>query len=244
MKKIAVITPVPEVIKTLIDNSMLRKAIENKVAQIHIVNLREFGLGNYRQIDDAPFGGGSGMVMMPEPLINAIEHALNLVGHSEGVKVFYPSPQGKLWDQTSAEDYSKSEKIIFICGHYKGIDERVIEKYVTDEYSIGDFVMTSGEIPTMIMLDSIMRLVPGTLNNIDSALSDTFSLGLLDHPHYTQPRIIEDKAVPDVLISGHHKKIKSWRQEQREKRTKEKRPKLWERYTQFRESENNNEQTS
>jgi len=120
----------------------------------------------------------------------------------------------------------------------------VIEKYVTDEYSIGDFVMTSGEIPTMIMLDSIMRLVPGTLNNIDSALSDTFSLGLLDHPHYTQPRIIEDKAVPDVLISGHHKKIKSWRQEQREKRTKEKRPKLWERYTQFRESENNNEQTS
>ncbi len=244
MKKIAVITPVPEVIKTLIDNSMLRKAIENKVAQIHIVNLREFGLGNYRQIDDAPFGGGSGMVMMPEPLINAIEHALNLVGHSEGVKVFYPSPQGKLWDQTSAEDFSKSEKIIFICGHYKGIDERVIEKYVTDEYSIGDFVMTSGEIPTMIMLDSIMRLVPGTLNNIDSALSDTFSLGLLDHPHYTQPRIIEDKAVPDVLISGHHKKIKSWRQEQREKRTKEKRPKLWERYTQFRESENNNEQTS
>ena len=244
MKKIAVITPVPDVIKTLIDNSMLRKAIENKVAQIHIVNLREFGLGNYRQIDDAPFGGGSGMVMMPEPLINAIEHALNLVGHSEGVKVFYPSPQGKLWDQTSAEDYSKSEKIIFICGHYKGIDERVIEKYVTDEYSIGDFVMTSGEIPTMIMLDSIMRLVPGTLNNIDSALSDTFSLGLLDHPHYTQPRIIEDKAVPDVLISGHHKKIKSWRQEQREKRTKEKRPKLWERYTQFRESENNNEQTS
>ncbi|MDP6169259.1 MAG: tRNA (guanosine(37)-N1)-methyltransferase TrmD, partial [Candidatus Marinimicrobia bacterium] len=194
MKKIAVITPVPEVIKTLIDNSMLRKAIENKVAQIHIVNLREFGLGNYRQIDDAPFGGGSGMVMMPEPLINAIEHALNLVGHSEGVKVFYPSPQGKLWDQTSAEDFSKSEKIIFICGHYKGIDERVIEKYVTDEYSIGDFVMTSGEIPTMIMLDSIMRLVPGTLNNIDSALSDTFSLGLLDHPHYTQPRIIEDKA--------------------------------------------------
>tara|TARA_B100000959_G_C14979283_1_gene622789 strand:- start:1750 stop:2484 length:735 start_codon:yes stop_codon:yes gene_type:complete len=244
LKKIAVITPVPEVIKTLIDNSMLRKAIENKVAQIHIVNLREFGLGNYRQIDDAPFGGGSGMVMMPEPLINAIEHALNLVGHSEGVKVFYPSPQGKLWDQTSAEDFSKSEKIIFICGHYKGIDERVIEKYVTDEYSIGDFVMTSGEIPTMIMLDSIMRLVPGTLNNIDSALSDTFSLGLLDHPHYTQPRIIEDKAVPDVLISGHHKKIKSWRQEQREKRTKEKRPKLWERYTQFRESENNNEQTS
>ena len=244
MKKIAVITPVPEVINTLIENSMLRKSIENHVAQIHVVNLRDFGIGNYRQIDDTPFGGGSGMVMMAEPLMNAMEDALDFVERSEEIKVLYPSPQGKLWNQESAEDLSECDKIIFICGHYKGIDERVIEKYVTDEYSIGDFIMTSGEIPTMIMLDSAMRLVPGTLNNIESALSDTFSLGLLDHPHYTQPRIIEDKAVPDVLISGHHKKIKSWRQEQREKRTKEKRPKLWERYTQFRESENNNEQTS
>ncbi len=244
MKKVAVITPVPDVINILIENSMLRKSIDNQVAQIHVINLREFGLGNYRQIDDTPFGGGSGMVMMAEPLMNAIENAMDLVGRSEDVKVLYPSPQGEPWGQRSAEGLTKWEKIIIICGHYKGIDERVIEKYVTDEYSIGDFVMTSGEIPTMIMLDSIMRLVPGTLNNIDSALSDTFSLGLLDHPHYTQPRIIEDKAVPDVLISGHHKKIKSWRQEQREKRTKEKRPKLWERYTQFRESENNNEQTS
>jgi len=244
LKKIAVITPVPEVINTLIENSMLRKSIENHVAQIHVVNLREFGIGNYRQIDDTPFGGGSGMVMMAEPLMDAMEDALDFVERSEEIKVLYPSPQGKLWNQESAEDLSKCDKIIFICGHYKGIDERVIEKYVTDQYSIGDFVMTSGEIPTMIMLDSAMRLVSGTLNNIDSALSDTFSLGLLDHPHYTQPRIIDKKKVPEVLISGHHKKIESWRQAQREKRTKEKRPELWKRYIEIRESENNNEQTS
>ena len=241
MKKVAVITPVPDVINILIENSMLRKSIDNQVAQIHVVNLREFGVGNYRQIDDAPFGGGSGMVMMAEPLINAIDNAMDLVGRSEEVKVLYPSPQGDLWDQRSAEGLSKWEKIIIICGHYKGIDERVIEKYVTDEYSIGDFIMTSGEIPAMIILDSALRLVPGTLNNIDSALSDTFTLGLLDHPHYTQPRIVDGKPVPDVLISGHHEKISSWRQDQREKRTKEKRFDLWKKYTKIRESENSNE---
>ena len=241
MKKVAVIAPVPDVINILIENSMLRKSIDNQVAQIHVVNLREFGVGNYRQIDDTPFGGGSGMVMMAEPLINAIENAMDLVGRSEEVKVLYPSPQGDLWNQSSAEGLSKWEKIIIICGHYKGIDERVIEKYVTDEYSIGDFIMTSGEIPAMIMLDSALRLVPGTLNNIDSALSDTFTLGLLDHPHYTQPRIVDGKPVPDVLISGHHEKISSWRQDQREKRTKEKRFDLWKKYTKIRESENSNE---
>ena len=241
MKKVAVITPVPDVINILIENSMLRKSIDNQVAQIHVINLREFGLGNYRQIDDTPFGGGSGMVMMAEPLMNAIENAMDLVGRSEDVKVLYPSPQGEAWDQRSAEGLSKWEKIIIICGHYKGIDERVIEKYVTDEYSIGDFIMTSGEIPAMIMLDSALRLAPGTLNNIDSALSDTFTLGLLDHPHYTQPRIVDGKPVPDILISGHHEKISSWRQDQREKRTKEKRLDLWKKYTNIRESENSNE---
>ncbi len=241
MKKVAVITPVPDVINILIENSMLRKSIDNQVAQIHVINLREFGLGNYRQIDDTPFGGGSGMVMMAEPLMNAIENAMDLVGRSEDVKVLYPSPQGETWDQKSAEGLSKWEKIIIICGHYKGIDERVIEKYVTDEYSIGDFIMTSGEIPAMIMLDSALRLAPGTLNNIDSALSDTFTLGLLDHPHYTQPRIVDGKPVPDILISGHHEKISSWRQDQREKRTKEKRLDLWKKYTKIRESENSNE---
>ena len=240
MIQIAVITPVPDVIDTLIQNSMLRKAVEKRVVELHTVNIREFGIGNYRQIDDTPFGGGSGMVMMAEPLFKALDKATDLVGGTDNIRVVYPSPQGKTWDQKFAEDMSKQQKIIMICGHYKGIDERVIEKYVTDEYSIGDFVMTSGEIPAMVMLDSIVRLVPGTLNTLDSALSDTFTQGLLDHPHYTQPRMVEEMPVPEILLGGHHEKIESWRQDQRERRTKDKRPDLWIKYTKMKESEKNN----
>ena len=241
MIQIAVITPVPDIIDTLIQNSMLRKAVEKRVVELHTVNIREFGIGNYRQIDDTPFGGGSGMVMMAEPLFKALDKATDLVGGTDNIRVVYPSPQGKTWDQKFAEDMSKQQKIIMICGHYKGIDERVIEKYVTDEYSIGDFVMTSGEIPAMVMLDSIVRLVPGTLNTLDSALSDTFTQGLLDHSHYTQPRMVEEMPVPEILLGGHHEKIESWRQDQRERRTKDKRPDLWGKYTKIKESEKNNE---
>ena len=241
MKQIAVITPVPDVIKTLIDHSMLRRSIENKVVEFHVINLRDFGIGSYRQIDDAPFGGGSGMVMMAEPLYKAIESAMELMDFSDDIRIIYPSAQGKRWGQDSAEDLSKKDKIIIICGHYKGIDERVIEKYVTDEFSIGDFVMTSGEIPAMVILDSTVRLVPGTLNNIDSALTDTFTLGLLDYPHYTQPRIVDGMEVPSILLSGHHKKIEDWRQEKREMRTKKKRLDLWENYNNDKELEKNNE---
>ena len=240
MIQIAVITPVPDVIDTLIQNSMLRKAVEKRVVKLHTVNIREFGIGNYRQIDDTPFGGGSGMVMMAEPLFKALDKATDLVDGTDNIRVVYPSPQGKTWDQKFAEDMSKQQKIIMICGHYKGIDERVIEKYVTDEYSIGDFVMTSGEIPAMVMLDSIVRLVPGTLNTLDSALSDTFMQGLLDHPHYTQPRMVEEMPVPEILLGGHHEKIESWRQDQRERRTKDKRPDLWRKYIKMKESEKNN----
>lgn len=241
MKKIAVITPVPQVIEILIENSMLRKAISNQVAEFSIIDLRNFGIGNYRQIDDSPYGGGSGMVMMAEPLIKAIDKALEYVGISEEVKIIYPSPQGLLWSQDTAEDLSKWDRIIVICGHYKGIDERIIKKYVTNQYSIGDFIMTSGEIPAMIMLDSALRLVPGTLNNIESALTDTFTLGLLDYPHYTQPRIVQEMSVPDVLISGHHKNIDTWRKNQRVKRTQNKRPDLWKKYLQKPELEQDNE---
>jgi len=241
LKKIVIITPAPEVVKILIENSMIRKSIENQVAEIEVINLRDYGVGSYRQVDDTPFGGGDGMVMMAEPLMKAIEVALDFVGRTKGLRVFYPSPQGKLWNQESANEFSHCDKMIFICGHYKGIDERVIDKYVTDEYSIGDYVLTNGELPSLVMLDSILRLVPGTLNNIDSALTDTFSLGLLDYPHYTQPRRFDDKEVPEVLVSGHHEKIESWRQEQRIMRTKKKRPDLWEKYKKSRQSEKDNE---
>lgn len=241
MKQIAVITPVPDVINILVEQSMLRRSIEKKVVEFHVINLRDFGIGSYRQIDDAPFGGGSGMVMMAEPLYKAIDAAMEWMDFSDDIRIIYPSAQGKRWDQKSAEDLSEKDKMIIICGHYKGIDERVIEKYVTDEFSIGDFVMTSGEIPAMVMLDSTVRLIPGTLNNIDSALTDTFTFGLLDYPHYTQPRMIDGMEVPNILLSGHHKKIEEWRQEKRETRTKNKRSDLWENYNKDIELEKNNE---
>ena len=242
MNQIAVITPVPDVIDTLITNSILRKAVERNAVKFHIVNLRQFGRGNYRQIDDTPFGGGSGMVMMAEPLIKAIEHTMDLIGGSEDVQVIYPSPQGETWCQTAANQTSKVKKLIVICGHYKGIDERVIDRYSICEYSLGDFVITSGEIPAMVMVDSAVRLIPGALNTLDSALTDTFTHDLLDHPHYTQPREIEGLRVPDVLLSGHHKEIETWKQGQREKRTEERRPDLWKTYKEkLKESETNYE---
>ena len=242
MNQIAVITPVPDVIDTLITNSILRKAVERNAVKFHIVNLRQFGRGNYRQIDDTPFGGGSGMVMMAEPLIKAMEYTMDLIGGSEEVQVIYPSPQGETWSQKVANQTSKVKKLIVICGHYKGVDERVIDRYGICEYSLGDFVITSGEIPAMVMVDSAVRLIPGALNTLDSALTDTFTHDLLDHPHYTQPREIEGLRVPDVLLSGHHKEIETWKQGQREKRTKERRPDLWKIYKEkLKESETNYE---
>jgi|TARA_B100001105_G_scaffold211218_1_gene175837 tRNA (guanine37-N1)-methyltransferase len=229
VKKIAIITPVPEMVHAIIEQSMLRKAASEKVAEYNVFDLREFGKGNYRQIDDTPFGGGSGMVMMAEPLMAAIEFAMEWMGDND-VRIVCPSPQGKTWNHKSAETFSDHEKTIFICGHYKGIDQRVIEKYVTDEFSIGDFVVTSGEIPAMIMIDSMVRLIPGVLNSRESAETDTFYGDLLDNPYFTKPRKVDGMPVPEVLLNGHHKEIEDWRQSQREFITKEKRPDLWRRY--------------
>ena len=229
MKQIVIITPVPDTIDSLIANSMLRQAVERNIVEFKVVNLRDFTIGNYRQIDDGPFGGGEGMVMMAEPLFKAIDHSLEQLG-TDDVRVVYPSPQGIQWTHELAMENSQVDKLIFICGHYKGIDERVVEKYVTHEYSIGDFVVTAGEIPAMIMIDSIVRLIPGVLNKYDSAMSDTFASDLLDAPYYTRPREFEGMKVPDVLIEGHHKKIDEWRNAERVKRTKAKRPDIWKKY--------------
>jgi tRNA (guanine37-N1)-methyltransferase len=229
VKKIAIITPVPEMVHAIIEQSMLRKAASEKVVEYNVFDLREFGKGNYRQIDDTPFGGGSGMVMMAEPLMAAVKFAMEWMGDND-VRIVCPSPQGKTWNHKSAETFSDHEKTIFICGHYKGIDQRVIEKYVTDEFSIGDFVVTSGEIPAMIMIDSMVRLIPGVLNSRESAETDTFYGDLLDIPHFTKPRKVDGMPVPEVLLNGHHKEIEDWRQSQREFITQEKRPDLWRKY--------------
>ena len=227
-KQIAIITPVPDIVESVVQNSILRQARERQKVDFHIINLRDFGEGNYHQIDDKPYGGGPGMVLMAGPLFKAIEDAIEKVGGKDDLRVIFPSPQGIQWSHTVAEENSKITRLIVICGHYKGIDERVIEKYVTHEYSIGDFVVTSGEIPTMIIIDSIVRLVPGVMNNLESALCDYFAENLLDSPFYTQPREIEGLAVPNVLLSGNHKEIDLWRKDHRLKRTKKNRPDLME----------------
>ena len=220
---------------------MLRKAVERQKVDLHIIDLRDYGEGNYRQIDDTPFGGGAGMVMMAGPLFKAIDHTIKTVGGPDELQIIYPSPQGQPWDHGSALENSTVKKLIVICGHYKGVDERVLKKYVTHEYSLGDFVVTSGEIPGLIMIDSIVRLIPGVLNKLDSALTDSFASDLLDAPHYTQPRDIEGMDVPDVLLSGHHQKIEDWRQKRREETTEKKRPDIWKNYLRLKESEQNDE---
>lgn len=235
MKKITLVTPVPDLIKQVIQDSMLRQAVNNEIVDFNVINLRDHAEGNYRQIDDIPFGGGSGMVMMPEPIIRAIESVKQDLDPEKEIKIIYPSPQGKKWSHETALEMSECDQFVFICGHYKGIDERIIEKYGPEEYSIGDFVTTSGELPAMLMIDSMVRLIPGVLNNYDSALSDSFATGLLDAPYYTRPREVEGMAVPDVLLSGHHKQIDEWRQTKREERTKERRPDIWKKFLENRD---------
>jgi len=227
LNQIAIITSKPRFINSYIENSILKKAWERKAVSFHIIDLREFGIGNYQQIDDKPYGGGKGMILMSEPLFNAIDHAISLMGKSNDIKIIYPNPSGKKWDQKVAKKVSRFSKSILICGHYKGIDQRVIDKYVTHEYSLGDFVMTSGEIPVMVMIDSSVRLISGALNSPESADTDSFTHDLLDHPHYTHPRQINGLNVPDVLLSGHHNNILKWRLKKREFSTEKKRNDLW-----------------
>ena len=217
-------------IQSFLSHTMARKAIELDIVDLQIFNLRDYSNGKYRQIDDTPFGGGPGMVMMAKPLFKALDDAIDKLDGIEGLNVLFPSPQGKIWNQKIAQDYTKVEKLIVICGHYKGIDQRVIDKYVTDEFSIGDFVMSCGEIPAMMMIDSIVRLQPGVLNDSESSKTDTFSSELLDTPFYTQPREIKGMRVPKVLLSGNHGLIKSWKENQRIEVTKLKRPDIWKKY--------------
>ena len=215
-------------INSIVEQSILHKAIDNDSVKFDVVDLREFGLGNYRQIDDTPYGGGGGMILMAEPLFAALDQVINNLKNYDNTRIIYPSPQGQLWSHKKAIENSKFDNLIFICGHYKDIDQRVIDKYVTNEYSIGDYVVTNGEIPAMIMVDSIVRLIPGVLNNYDSVKTDSFYSGLeLDAPYYTKPSEIDNLSVPNVLLSGNHEKINKWRMKERRQRTKNKRPDIW-----------------
>ena len=224
--EVYIITPFPDSIKTLINNNIANQGIKKGHLSIEIVNLRDFTKDNYKKIDDEPYGGGSGMVMMCEPLFGAIEYCISK--SEKKPKIIFPSPKGKVLNHSLSSKLSKESSLIFICGHYKGIDERVVEKYVDFEISIGDFIISNGELSTMIIFDSIVRLVPGVLNDLNSALTDSFVDDLLDAPYFTRPSEIDGLRVPDVLLSGDHKAIKKWRDDKKLELTKERRPDLLE----------------
>ena len=218
--KIDILTLFPDMFKGFKEESIIKKAIDNKKVDINTINFRDFAKNKHKKVDDTPYGGGAGMVLMCQPIFDAVEKI-----KTEKSKVILLSPQGKKYNQKMAYDLSKEEHLIMICGHYEGFDERI--KSICDcEISIGDYVLTGGEIPAMVLCDSITRLIPGVIEE-ESHLKDSFNDDLLDYPTYTKPRNYKGMEVPEVLLSGDHKKIDEWRLEKRLKVTKEKRPDLF-----------------
>ena len=210
---------------------MVKRAQKKGLVEIRVHDLRDFSQDKHRKTDDYPFGGGDGMVMTPQPLYDGIRTLLQQAPEGAQSRVLFPTPDGVVFKQELAHEFSLEEHLIFICGHYKGIDQRIRDMLVTDEISIGDYVLTGGEISSVVIMDAIIRLIPGVLSEINSALSDSFSDPLLDCPWYTRPEEFEGHKVPDVLLSGHHANIDKWRIEERITKTKERRPDMWKAYS-------------
>ncbi len=221
--KIDIITVVPELLSSPFSHSILKRATEKNLLSINIINLRDYTTYARAQVDDYPFGGGAGMVLMPEPLVNAIESLKKLTEYDE---IIYLTPDGKSFDQQMANRLSLKNNLLLICGHYKGIDQRVRDHFITSEISIGDYVLSGGELAAAVLTDAIGRLIPGVLNDESSALSDSFQDQLLAPPVYTRPEVFREWSVPSVLMSGNHQLIEEWRYEESVKRTKERRPDL------------------
>ena len=228
MNRFHILTLFPEMVLDGLNTSIIGRAIEAGLLQINAVNIRDYSTNKHMKVDDYPYGGGAGLVMQPEPVYRAYEDLTKDM--KKKPRVVYLTPQGTTFHQEMAKEFAKEEELVFLCGHYEGIDERVLEEIVTDYVSIGDYVLTGGELPAMVMIDSISRLVPGVLHNDDSAGDESFENGLLEYPQDTRPPVFLDKEVPEVLLSGHHENIRKWRHEQSVKRTKERRPDLWEAY--------------
>ncbi len=221
--RIDIITAVPELLSGPLNHSIPKRAQEKGLLELHIHNLHEYGIGKYRQIDDYPFGGGAGMVLKPEPLAAAIE---KLTQERKYQQIIYTTPDGESFKQPRANQLSLLENIIIICGHYKGIDQRIRDQFVTLELSLGDFVLSGGEIAACAITDAVVRLLPGVIGNEESALSDSFQDNLLAPPLYTRPENFNGSSVPDVLLSGNHANIETWRLEQSIERTQRLRPDL------------------
>ena len=220
--KFKILTLFPEMVMSGLNTSIIGRGIAGGLLTIEATDIRDYAFNKHRSVDDYPYGGGAGMLIQAEPVYQAY---LAVVGE-KSPRVIYLSPIGKVFNQTLAEELAKEEELILLCGHYEGIDERVLEEIVTDYVSIGDYVVTGGELPAMILVDAISRLVPGVLSNSASTDFESFQDNLLEYPHYTRPEDWRGKKVPEILLSGHHANIEKWRHEQSVKRTKENRPDL------------------
>lgn len=222
-----VLTLFPEMIEQGMNTSIMGRAMEKGLIQLNTINIRDFSSNKHSKVDDYPYGGGAGMVMQAQPIYDAYQSIQKTKGKK--LPVIYLTPQGRVFNQSIAQELSQEEDLVFLCGHYEGVDERVLELMVTDYISIGDYVLTGGELPSLVLMDAISRLVPGVLNNDCSAETESFSDNLLEYPQYTRPEEFMNKKVPDVLLSGHHGKIDSWRREQSLIRTAQRRPDLLDR---------------
>lgn len=226
--KLHVMTLFPEMIMAGVNSSILKKASEKNLLQFDAVNIRDYSTDKHKKVDDYPYGGGAGMLMQAQPVYDAYCDITK--DAKRKVRTIYLTPQGHTFSQKMAENFAKEDELIFLCGHYEGIDERVLEEIVTDYVSIGDYVLTGGELPALVMIDAIARLIPEVLHNDVSAETESFQRDLLEYPQYSRPEVWRGKEVPKVLLSGDHKKIVAWRQEEAEKRTRERRPDLYQKY--------------
>lgn len=227
MLRIDLISGVPDLLKSPLETSIIGRAQDKKRVEIHVHDLRDYTADKHGKIDDYPYGGGAGMVMTAQPIFDCIE---KLTSEREYDEIIFTAPDGETFEQKDANELSIRQNIIFLCGHYKGVDQRVRDELITKEYSIGDYVLSGGELPALVMTDAIVRLLPGVLGDAESALNDSFQEDLLEAPLYTRPAEFRGKKVPEVLLSGDHKKIEEWRFETAKKRTREQRPDLYEKF--------------
>ncbi len=225
MLQTQVFTLYPEIFPGSLNKGLYGKAMTKKLWNLNVINIRDAATDKHKTVDDTPYGGGTGMLLKPDILAKSIDQNLN-----EGERIFYLSPKGKIFDQKLAQDLSKEKSFSLICGHFEGVDERVLSTRNIEELSIGDYVLSGGENAAFVVLDCVLRLLPGVLGNDKSASEETFENGLLEYPQYTKPQIWEEKSVPDVLLSGDHAKIKDWRLSQSEAITRVRRPDLWQKY--------------
>ena len=221
-----ILTLFPQMVLDGLNTSITGRAVQSRLIEIEAIDIRSFSQNKHGKVDDYPYGGGAGMVMQAQPIFDAYQSIVDRIGYRP--RTIYLTPQGEVFHQTKGKELAKEEDLVFLCGHYEGIDERVLEEIVTDYISIGDYVLTGGELPAMVMVDVISRLIPGVLSNEESGLTESLEGNLLEYPQYSRPEVWNDKKVPEVLLSGHHKKIEEWRRCQSIERTMQKRPDLFE----------------